>query len=101
MAALERLARELGAADPSLSTECHVVLAREQLRRRDFEGARRTLEALPGSRAAPALACRVHVLRAEALLRGGDPGAAAVELERARPMASGPALFHVEAGLAD
>ena len=118
-AALERLLGEMAAADPRCDDECRLALAREQLRWGDFEEARRTLDRLfalslapreGGAAREPAvllvelpplIAQRARVLRAETLVRAGEPLAAAQELEQARAGATGRALCAVELGLAE
>jgi hypothetical protein len=100
-AALAQLLGEIGAATPELAVECRMVLAREQLRRRDFEAARHTLEPLRTDGLEPALLARARVLRAEALLRCGEPAAAALELQQAKSGDTGVARWQIELGLAD
>lgn len=98
---LALLFREIGAADPALLAECQVALAREQLRRRDFEAARHTLEPVPAGLHSSPVACRIRVLRAEALLHCGDANGAALEIEYATRHATGAGRVQVVTALAD
>lgn len=98
---LARTLREIGATEPQLAAECQIFLAREQLGVHDFEAARRTLEPLTIDELPSRLACRARVLRAEALIRCGDPGGALLELTQARSLATGAARFQVEAAHAE
>lgn len=88
-----------GTASTSAAT---LMLAREHLRRGDFDAARQSLEAvllLPG--AAASTVQRARILHAETLIRAGDPVSAARELERARPAASPAAARAIELALAE
>jgi len=80
---LEQLLRE-AAGDPQCAAEALLLLAREQLHWGEFDDARATAEAALRLDVSAAEARRAHVLRAEALVRAGDPQAAAQALQAAR-----------------
>ena len=100
-AALEHALTEVARMDPAVAADAHLVLAREQLRWGDFEAARRTLDSLSAVELPEALVHRRHILRAEALVRAGEPAGAAQELERARPFAAAGTGTAVEIALAE
>jgi thioredoxin-like negative regulator of GroEL/DNA-binding winged helix-turn-helix (wHTH) protein len=80
---------EIAQLVPEVAVECHLRLAREQLRWNDFEAARATLDALPPliDDGQDKLSLRASTLRAEALVRSGEPSLGAQELEVARRLA--------------
>jgi tetratricopeptide (TPR) repeat protein/DNA-binding winged helix-turn-helix (wHTH) protein len=85
-----------GAAADSL-----LVLARDQLRWGNFEAARRTLTGIAAFELPPPLVYRHCILSAVALVRAGEPAAAAEELERARLVTPPGAEIALQERLAD
>jgi len=100
-AALERTLGEIARGDTVAAGDALLALAREQLRWGDFEAARRTLDGLAALELSPPLAYRRCILRAEALVRAGEPAAANQELERARLVTPPGAEIALEERLAD
>ena len=100
-AALERTLGEIARGDTAAAAEALLALAREQLRWGDFEAARRTLDGLSALELSAPLAYRRYILRAEALVRAGEPASATQELERARLVTPPGSEIALEEGLAD
>jgi tetratricopeptide (TPR) repeat protein len=100
-AALERMLGDVARAHSGTAPDALLALAREQLRWGDFEAARRTLDGLAGFAMPAPLAFRRCILRAEALVRAGEPASATLELENARLVTPPGRELALEEGLAD